>query len=52
MTIKIIDVKIVGFCSNCRAKDKNLEIPYKKDGSVYENNIIACINCEVFGDEK
>ena len=49
MGIKIIDAKVVGFCSKCR-KERD-EIPKYTDGRIIEDKDIAYIN-EAFGSHQ
>jgi len=51
--IKIIDIKIIGLCSKCRKG--NDEIKKDKNGRVYKDSEIACVNNALgncLGDKK
>jgi hypothetical protein len=41
--ITILDVKIVGVCS--KHANNESKLPHKKDGTVFEDKDIACIDC-------
>lgn len=44
MTVRIIDVKIVGLCSKHRG---NEEPSKDKHGRVYEDKELCCLGCEL-----
>lgn len=49
MSIKITDVKLVGFCTKHR--NESTEIPKFKDGGIVPDNDICCIACSLFKEK-